>query len=140
MIIDVTPKIIEADAETKLVMEIREVDAFYTFAINGKEGVFTHWTLAELTKSFLENKKASEMIKIWEECFISDVERWKKAIKTGIHPFWTKEMSKNENYLGNKETPYKMSKSEIKVLEEIVLPQAKSKVGKMELLKIVPFL
>ena len=109
MKIDIKPKIKLASPLEKVILEMREIPALYAvYTSDGKE-YSTQWDEKSLAE-FCPNRTVSEMLKNWQDGFLSQIEQYKKAVETNTHPFWTstvKTMVHYPQYAGHPELEYR---------------------------------
>lgn len=141
MKIDIEPIIEIATGLDKLRLQTQGLDALYFVRLaNGAE--FTVKWDRDGLENFLPNKTVSEMMKLWEEGIIRDIEKNKKAVETGEHPTWTQPVYEDVEYFGRFKKkqigtkPYKLNDYSIENFKMFVERDIK-KLGKMEFVKLV---
>ncbi len=142
MIIDIEPTLKPASPIEKTILELRGIDALYVIltADGNEESVrFDRKSLDE----FCHSKTVSEVLSSLEEGIDSQIQKFRTALDTNIHPHWTDTKKKMDIHptLGERwtggyyEAPLEMTKSQRKFFESEVL-RLKAKSGKTSFAKI----
>jgi hypothetical protein len=139
MKIDIEPKQRLANETERIIMEMRDVKELFVVKLaNGKEHS-VKWTRDELAE-FCPNRTVSEMLNSWEGSIKSQHELILNALKTGLHPYWTRgvENERTGNMTGKyKNVPEKLDTYHSRPGFERWEKQLKAQLGKLKFEKIV---
>jgi len=109
MKIDIQPKLRQATATEKLCIELREINALYVFITKDGEEESVKFDEKSLDE-FCQSRNVSYVLNSWKEAFVSQCEKYRKAVKTNIHPLWTctkKDMVEYPQYKGTPELQFR---------------------------------
>lgn len=132
MKIDITPKIERATGIDLIAIDAMGHDHFYVVRTSNGEDFTTKFREKEFNE-FQPNRTVSEMMKIWEDGLVNQLEVAKRVVATNEHPTWTQPIyDDNKNIVGYK--PYVLSST---TNFQLTIERITKQLGKMTFVKLV---
>lgn len=140
MKIDINPNVERATGLDLIAIDVMGHDYLYVVrTANGED--FTVKFKEKDFNEFQPNKTVSEMMEIWEQGLVNQLEVAKRVVETNEHPTWTQPVYENVEYNGRVvkkkiigEKPYKLSST---TNFQLTVERISKQLGKMTFVKLV---